>query len=146
MPDARFRTRAISQSRNSLLPRHHDLPYRDPPRSGIGKGVALDGLPQDPVEQVVVGGVRRIEVEEHRLLRGGAVLRVHFVEGCLRDDRLVRRQFRVLLKDLPERPAEVVELGERFEVLQMSASVFDLSNRGDVAYVASRLKGIVPKP
>jgi glucose-1-phosphate thymidylyltransferase len=38
------------------------------------------------------------------------------------------------------------ELGERFEVLQMSASVFDLSNRGDVAYVASRLKNIVPKP
>ena len=38
------------------------------------------------------------------------------------------------------------ELGERFRVLPMRAGVLDLSSRGDIALVASRLAGVVPRP
>ena len=38
------------------------------------------------------------------------------------------------------------ELGERFRVLPMRAGVLDLSSRADVALVASRLEGLVPRP
>jgi glucose-1-phosphate thymidylyltransferase len=38
------------------------------------------------------------------------------------------------------------ELGERFRVLPMRAGVLDLSSRADVALVASRLAGVVPRP
>jgi glucose-1-phosphate thymidylyltransferase len=38
------------------------------------------------------------------------------------------------------------ELGERFRVLPMRAGVLDLSSRGDVALVAARLAGVVPRP
>ena len=38
------------------------------------------------------------------------------------------------------------ELGERFRVLPMRAGVLDLSSRADVALVASRLEGVVPRP
>ena len=40
----------------------------------------------------------------------------------------------------------VNELGERFRVLPMRAGVLDLSSRADVALVASRLAGVVPRP
>ena len=38
------------------------------------------------------------------------------------------------------------DLGERFRVLRMRAGVLDLSSRGDVALVATRLAGVVPRP
>lgn len=38
------------------------------------------------------------------------------------------------------------ELGERFRVLEMRAGVLDLSSRADVAFVASRLAHVVPRP
>jgi glucose-1-phosphate thymidylyltransferase len=38
------------------------------------------------------------------------------------------------------------QLGERFRVLPMRAGVLDLSSRGDVALVAARLAGVVPRP
>ena len=38
------------------------------------------------------------------------------------------------------------DLGERFRVLQMRAGVLDLSSRADVALVAARLAGVVPRP
>ena len=38
------------------------------------------------------------------------------------------------------------DLGERFRVLPMRAGVLDLSSRADVALVASRLAGVVPRP
>jgi dTDP-glucose pyrophosphorylase len=38
------------------------------------------------------------------------------------------------------------ELGERFRVIPMRAGVLDLSSRADIALVASRLSGIVPRP
>jgi len=38
------------------------------------------------------------------------------------------------------------DLGERFRVLPMRAGVLDLSSRGDIALVASRLAGVVPQP
>jgi len=38
------------------------------------------------------------------------------------------------------------ELGERFRVLPMRAGVLDLSSRADIAFVASRLSGVVPRP
>lgn len=38
------------------------------------------------------------------------------------------------------------ELGERFRVVPMHAGVLDLSSRADVAFVASRLAGITPRP
>jgi glucose-1-phosphate thymidylyltransferase len=38
------------------------------------------------------------------------------------------------------------EMGERFRVLPVHAGVLDLSSRGDVALVASRLAGVVPRP
>ena len=38
------------------------------------------------------------------------------------------------------------ELGERFRVLPLRAGVLDLSSRGDVALVAARLAGVVPRP
>jgi dTDP-glucose pyrophosphorylase len=38
------------------------------------------------------------------------------------------------------------ELGERFRVVTMHAGVLDLSSRADVAFVASRLAGITPRP
>jgi len=40
----------------------------------------------------------------------------------------------------------VREMGELFRVLPMHAGVLDLSSRGDVALVASRLAGVVPRP
>ena len=40
----------------------------------------------------------------------------------------------------------MTELGERFRVLPMRAGVLDLSSRADVALVASRLAGVVPRP
>lgn len=38
------------------------------------------------------------------------------------------------------------DLGERFHVLPMRAGVLDLSSRADVAFVASQLAGIEPRP
>jgi dTDP-glucose pyrophosphorylase len=38
------------------------------------------------------------------------------------------------------------DLGERFRVLPMRAGVLDLSSRADVALVAARLAGVVPRP
>ena len=38
------------------------------------------------------------------------------------------------------------ELGERFRVIPMRAGVLDLSSRADVALVAARLAGVVPRP
>jgi glucose-1-phosphate thymidylyltransferase len=38
------------------------------------------------------------------------------------------------------------QLGERFRVLPMRAGVLDLSSRADIALVASRLEGVVPRP
>jgi dTDP-glucose pyrophosphorylase len=38
------------------------------------------------------------------------------------------------------------ELGERFRVLPMRAGVLDLSSRADVAFVASRLERVAPRP
>jgi glucose-1-phosphate thymidylyltransferase len=38
------------------------------------------------------------------------------------------------------------DLGERFRVLPMRAGVLDLSSRADVALVAERLAGVVPRP
>lgn len=38
------------------------------------------------------------------------------------------------------------ELGEQFRVVKMSAGVLDLSSRADVAFVASRLAEITPRP
>jgi len=38
------------------------------------------------------------------------------------------------------------ELGERFHVVRMRAGVLDLSSRADVAFVASQLAGIDPRP
>ena len=38
------------------------------------------------------------------------------------------------------------ELGERFRVLPMRAGVLDMSSRADVAFVASQLAGIEPRP
>jgi glucose-1-phosphate thymidylyltransferase len=38
------------------------------------------------------------------------------------------------------------ELGERFHVARMRAGVLDLSSRADVAFVASQLAGIEPRP
>ena len=38
------------------------------------------------------------------------------------------------------------ELGERFRVLPMRAGELDLSSRADIAFVASRLTGVVPRP
>jgi dTDP-glucose pyrophosphorylase len=38
------------------------------------------------------------------------------------------------------------DLGERFRVLPMRAAVLDLSSRADVALVAERLAGVVPRP
>jgi dTDP-glucose pyrophosphorylase len=38
------------------------------------------------------------------------------------------------------------ELGERFRVIPMQAGVLDMSSRADVAFVASRLEGVTPRP
>ena len=38
------------------------------------------------------------------------------------------------------------ELGERFRVVRMRAGVLDMSSRADVAFVASRLAGLDPRP
>ena len=38
------------------------------------------------------------------------------------------------------------ELGERFRVIPMRAGVLDMSSRADVAFVASRLEGVTPRP
>ena len=38
------------------------------------------------------------------------------------------------------------DLGERFRVVRMRAGVLDLSSRADVAFVASQLEGIEPRP
>jgi glucose-1-phosphate thymidylyltransferase len=38
------------------------------------------------------------------------------------------------------------DLGERFRVVRMRAGVLDMSSRADVAFVASQLEGIEPRP
>jgi dTDP-glucose pyrophosphorylase len=38
------------------------------------------------------------------------------------------------------------DFGERFRVVRMRAGVLDLSSRADIAFVASQLAGIVPRP
>jgi len=38
------------------------------------------------------------------------------------------------------------ELGERFRVVRMRAGVLDMSSRADVAFVASQLAGVDPRP
>ncbi|HKP15162.1 MAG TPA: sugar phosphate nucleotidyltransferase, partial [Gemmatimonadaceae bacterium] len=38
------------------------------------------------------------------------------------------------------------DLGERFGVVRMRAGVLDLSSRADIAFVASQLEGLAPRP
>jgi len=38
------------------------------------------------------------------------------------------------------------DLGERFGVVRMRAGVLDMSSRADIAFVASQLAGIEPRP
>src|SRR6185503_15490942 len=107
----RIRDIAFSSYSATSLP----LQCRHPRDAREGHALALDHPPEDAVEQLLVGHVLDIERESLRLLRVASRLRIALVERHGRRECHERTKVRLRRPDVPQRPPEVIELGERRE-------------------------------